>query len=423
MRGKRFSVGLKATLAVFTVTLFVTGIAASQEKVLHSFNKTDGANPYASLISDHAGNLYGTTYAGGAYGYGTAFELRPKSGGGWTEKVLHSFNNNGTDGYNPYASLIFDASGNLYATTYYGGSGSCINGTVVVGCGTVFELTPQAGGSWKETVLHNFDDNGTDGFYPYAGLTFDSAGGLYGTTEWGGTGVYGTVFELTPAAGGSWTESVLHNFSDNGTDGYFPEAGLIFDAVGNLYGTTEWGGTGVYGTVFELMPTAGGTWTETVLHNFSVNGTDGDLPLGGLIFDAAGNLYGTTYEGGVYDSDGTVFELTFTASGSWTETVLHNFDDNDVDGYLPEGGLILDASGNLYGTTVAGGNLLKGTVFELTPTAGGSWTEKVLHNFSDNGKDGENPYAGLISDAAGNLYGTTYEGGAYGYGTVFEIKH
>ena len=419
MRGKRLSIGWMATLAIFAATLFVVNIQAAaqiQEKVLHSFNPggTDGVDPEVVLIFDAVGNLYSTTYYGGTYGYGTVFELTPAAGGTWTEKVLHNFNDDGTDGYQPVASLIFDAAGNLYGTTEAGGTYSA---------GTVFELTPAAGGTWTEKVLHNFNSDGTDGFFPSAGLVLDAAGNLYGTTLGGGTSNRGTVFELTPAAGGGWTEQVLHNFNLDGTDGYYPLAGLIFDAAGDLYGTTSSGGAYGYGTVFELTPAAGGTWTEKVLHSFNNEGTDGVNPQAGLILDAAGSLYGTTVQGGTGSSCpngcGTIFELTPAAGGTWTEKVLHNFD--GTDGYQPYADLIFDAAGNLYGTTEAGGTYSAGTVFELTPAAGGTWTEQVLHNFKDDGTDGIEPHAGLIFDASGNLYGTTFGGGAYGQGTVFEI--
>src|ERR1019366_2789841 len=326
-------------------------------------NGTDGNYPYAGLIFDAAGNLYGTTVQGGTYNYGTVFELTPAAGGGWTEKVLHNFNYNGTDGAYPYAGLIFDAVGNLYGTTDGGGTYSY---------GTGFEVTPEAGGVWTEKVLHNFNYNGTDGANPYAGLIFDVVGNLYGTTQGGGTYSYGTVFELTPAAGGVWTEKVLHNFNNNGTDGAYPYAGLIFDAARNLYGTTEVGGTHNDGTVFELTPAGGGSWTEKVLHNFNNNGTDGADPRAGLIFDAAGNLYGTTYVGDTYNY-GAVFELTPAGGGSWTEKVLHNFNNNGTDGAWPYAGLIFDAAGNLYGTTAGGGTYGGGGGFGVTPPAGGGW--------------------------------------------------
>src|ERR1019366_2578878 len=275
----------------------------------------------------------------------------------------------------------------------------------------------------EEKVLHNFNNDGTDGYYPEVGLIVDAAGNLYGTTTAGGAYNSGTGFELTPAAGGGWTETVLHNFG-NGTDGATPYAGLIFDAAGNLYGTTQYGGTYGVGTVFELTPAGGGSWTEKVLYSFNHNGADGGVPAAGLIFDAAGNLYGTTVNGGTGSNCvlgcGTVFELTPAAGGGWTEQVLHSFNNNGADGSTPFAGLIFDAAGNLYGTTFAGGTYGYGTVFELTPAAGGGWTETVLHNFG-NGTDGTAPYAGLIFDAAGNLYGTTFVGGTYGYGTVFEV--
>ncbi len=416
MRGKRFLIGLRAALAIFAVTLLVTSTWASTnwyEKVLHSFgNGTDGYMPSTSLIFDAAGNLYGTTqYGGGANAYGTVFELTPAGGGNWTETVLYSFRS-GTDGAVPGAGLIFDAAGSLYGTTTAGGPNN----------GTVFELTPTAGEGWTEQVLYRFcsQANCADGQYPYGGLIFDAAGNLYGTTEFGGTNGYGTVFKLTPTAGGGWTETVLHSFG-SGTDGASPFVGLIFDAAGNLYGTTTYGGTYGVGTVFELTPTAGGDWLETVLYSFGINGlSDGGYPWAGLIFDAAGNLYGTTFYGGTYNR-GTVFELTPMSGGGWTETVLHSFNPNNgTDGFNPYAGLIFDAAGNLYGTAYYGGSYGGGTVFELTPAAGGGWTETVLRSFG-NGTDGFWPYAGLIFDHAGNLYGTTEYGGTHNYGTVFEL--
>ncbi|MGB8886031.1 MAG: choice-of-anchor tandem repeat GloVer-containing protein [Candidatus Korobacteraceae bacterium] len=415
MQGKRFSIRLRTALTVFTVTILVTSIwAVSHESVLHSFdnNGTDGVNPYAGLIIDATGNLYGTTAGGGIHSLGMVFKLSPREGGGWTETVLHSFGH-GTDGAGPYANLVMDAAGNLYGTTQLGG----IHGT-----GTVFELSPEQGGGWTELVLHSFNDNGSDGSYPLAGLIMDAAGNLYGMTQQGGIHSCGgkncgTVFELSPRQGGGWTETVLHSFNNNGSDGANPQAGLTMDAAGNLYGTTYRGGIHSSGAVFELSPREGGGWTETVLHSFG-NGTDGATPDSGLIVDAAGNLYGTTYFGGIH-SDGTVFELSPREGGGWTETVLHSFG-NGTDGMNPYAGLTIDATGNLYGTTVAGGLHSYGTAFELSPRQGGGWTETVLHSFG-NGTDGINPYASLLLDANGNLYGTTIVGGIHTYGTAFEI--
>ena len=415
MRGKKFSIGLGTALTIFTVTLLVTSTwAATHESVLHSFNNngTDGANPYATLAVDGAGNFYGTTVEGGIHNLGTVFELSPREGGGWTERVLHSFGH-GTDGTGPYANLVIDVVGNLYGTTQLGG---------IHNSGTVFELSPEEGGGWTEKVLHSFNDNGVDGSYPLAGLTFDAAGNLYGMTQQGGINSCdgkncGTVFELSPRQDGGWTETVLHDFNNNGRDGVNPQAGLIIDDSGNLYGTTYRGGIHNSGTAFELSPQQGGSWTETVLHSFG-HDSDGITPDANLTIDAAGNLYGTTYNGGIHGR-GIAFELTPREGGGWTETVLHSFG-NGSDGANPYAGLIIDANGNLYGTTLAGGIHTAGTAFELSPRQGGGWTETILHSFG-NGTDGNSPYAGLIFDAAGNLYGTTLEGGIHSYGVVFEI--
>ncbi|MGA9966582.1 MAG: choice-of-anchor tandem repeat GloVer-containing protein [Terriglobales bacterium] len=423
----RLSIGLRATAAIFVVALLATGAwATATEELLYSFGDkaTDGSTPYGALIFDPSGNLYGITFAGGVYNLGTVFELTPKAGGGWTEKVLHNFN--GKDGSGPYSRLIFDASGNLYGTTFYGGSSAVCN----AGCGTVFELSPEAGGGWKEKVLHNFT-NGTDGSGSYASLILDASGNLYGTTFYGGNstacnGGCGTVFELIPKAGGHWKEKILHNFGKSSMDGQSPVAGLIFDALGNLYGTTRDGG-GVHswgysqGTVFELTPLSGGGWREKILHRFRPDVTDGNDPGSMLIFDASGNLYGTTFFGGKY-SFGTAFKLTPQSGGGWAEKIVHAFGANNMES--APSSLIFDAAGNLYGTTQqdnnGGGG---GTVFELSPKAAGGWTENVLHEFPFNPTqtDGFSPYDGVIFDPAGNLYGTTQGGGTFGVGTVFEV--
>jgi uncharacterized repeat protein (TIGR03803 family) len=380
------------------------------ETVLHSFGGgTDGYLVFAGLIFDGAGNLYGTTFFGGIHGWGTVFELSPRHGG-WTETVLHSFDDNGTEGIEPVASLILDSAGNLYGTTQQGG---------IHGDGTVVELSPRQGGGWTETVLHSFG-RGTDGISPNAGLIFDAAGNLYGTTQQGGIHGWGTAFELSPRQGGGWIETVLHSFNLISTDGAELDAGLNFDADGNLYSVTVGGGSGSVGTMFQLSPRHDGGWTETVLYNFHYDGTDGTSPAyGSLISDAARNLYGTTGFGGAYES-GVVFELTRNRGGGWTEKVLYSFG-KDADASNPETGLIMDAAGNLYGTTFQGGIHNYGTVFKLSP-AGGGWTEKILHNFNFNGTDGAWLYSGLVFDRLGNLYGTTLEGGIHGYGTVFELS-
>jgi uncharacterized repeat protein (TIGR03803 family) len=419
-------VGLKAALAILTVIVFVVGANAATETVLYNFRLgTGGSYPSASLVFDAAGNLYGTTGEGGVYGFGVVFELAPKSGGGWTKRVVHNFNLHAKDGGLPYAGLIIDRAGDLYGTTAGGGDLACSEGDGY-GCGVVFELTPKGNGDWTETVLYRF--NGLNGFQPIGSVAFDGAGNLYGTTAGGGAHALGTVFELMPKAGGGWTEEVLHSFNRNGNDGVGPYAGVILDQAGNLYGTTVGGGTDAIGTVFELTPKAGGGWKEKILHSFKNNGNDGSNPQASLVFDALGNLYGTTRIGGSArgcstEGCGTVFELTPEADGGWTEKVVHTFRFNGTDGHFPTASLIFDASDNLYGTTLAGGSHNDGTAFELSPKTG---VEEVLHSFDPRSHlDGAGPTASLIFDASGNLYGTTSEGGTgtckYGCGTVFEI--
>jgi len=276
------------------------------------------------------------------------------------------------------------------------------------GDGIVFELSPNPDGSWSEKVLHEF--HWTDGAHPQASLIFDGSGNLYGTTVYGGTNGRGTVFELSPIAGG-WTERVLYNV------GGHPSGPLIFDSSGNLYGTTL--GLPGFGAVFELSPEADGTWSETILCNFAEGLGDkenGWNPYSGLVFDAAGNLYGTTSSGGGH-GDGSVFELTPSPDGTWTETLLVHA--SFIHGGGPYDGLILDAAGNLYGTNSYGGAHNAGTVFRLSPVEGGGWTPETLFDFS--GANGQDPHASLIIGPGGHFYGTTEEGGANDTGTVFEL--
>src|SRR5216684_956967 len=365
------------------------------EQVLYSFcsqsNCADGANPFAygGLIMDTSGNLYGTTSVGGnATGGGTVFQLTP-SDTGWSETVLYSFcsQTNCADGASPLAGLIMDGAGNLYGTTRQGDNnpGTC---ALAGSCGVVFELTPDPTGTvWTETVLYRFCSQlrCADGVYPYGGLIMDASGNLYGTTNGGGANDGsqvgpGVVFELTPdATGTAWTETVLHSFfCSNCADGANPAPGLIMDGAGNLYGTTTTGGATGGGTVFQLTPSDTG-WSETVLYSFcsQTRCADGLYPYGDLIMDEAGNLYGKTWRGGSGTQliSGVAFELTPDSTGTaWTETVLYNFcsQSNCADGGGPFAGLLMDASGNLYGTTNVGGNFNNkcavqgcGTVFAL----------------------------------------------------------
>jgi len=311
--------------------------------------------------------------------------------------VLYSFANS-PDGANPrYVTPVLDAKGNIYGTTNYGGT---------YGFGTVFKVTH----SGTETVLHSFNVDGTDGIYPWAGLVLGKNGILYGTTAEGGTNnIYGTVFKLTHTKKG-WRETILHSFGASG-DGSQPYDVLALDQKGDLYGTTNVGGSYSYGTVFKLTPSG----KETILHSFDLNGADGANPVAGVTLGFDGTLYGTTEYGGAYNQ-GTVFELTPTG----TETILWNFGGGG-DGANPLAGVVLDKSGNLYGTTVNGGAYGDGTVFELTS----SGTEMILHSFANNDIDGFNPYASLAMDKAGTLYGTTVNGGGTGSvaGIVFEMAH
>jgi uncharacterized repeat protein (TIGR03803 family) len=426
MRSKKPSIGMSLIVAIFAASLFVgsTRAIAQEEKLLHSFNINgkDGVNPISGVIFDKAGNLYGTTLQGGTHDEGMVFELSPLAGGSWKEQVLYNFN--GKDGASPYGGLILDAAGNLYGTTAYGGSGHS---------GTVFELSPVAGGGWQHQILYSFQGQKDgavpyaglvfDAAGNLYGTTRDGGGGE--CTDGGFEVGCGTVFELTPAGGVAWTEKILHEFHEDGTDGYVPSSNLIFDAAGNLYGTTSHGSApDGPGTVFELSPAVDGSWTEKLLYTFG-NSPDGNTPSSGVIFDALGNLYGMTIAGGSAGGGGTVYELMPAAGGVWTESILQSFSDGaGQGGFFPQGGVIFDDAGNLYGSTTDGGVYSFGTAFKLTPLGNGSWTKTILHNFNYNpsGGDAGDP-SGLVFDGSGNLYGTGFLGGAYRGGAVFEIKH
>jgi len=397
----------RATSVLFALLLLASGVSAAPKyKVLHAFGLgNDGGGLWGSLVLDTRGNVYGSTSGGGVYDYGTVFELTPGLGGEWTESILHSYEFGDPDGDEPNSDLILDAEGNLYGTAGFGGTHNR---------GTVFEL---AHGTWAETVLYNFcsKPDCRDGGSPKAGLVRDDEGNFYGTAFY--------PFELSPKADG-WKETVLHRYNCRNHGPCDLLAGLILDAAGNLYGITGSGGAHDYGTVFELTYTPADGWKQTILHSFGTFHTDGRRPYGGaLTLDSAGNLYGTTGGGGKHVdtcSCGTVFKLTPGANGKWKETILHSFTLGSG-GLGPGAGVVMDKTGNLYGTASAGGNkdCSCGVVFELAPSPDGKWKYTVLHSFV--GSDGAGPGANLILDGGGNLYGTTTTGGEYNGGVAFEV--
>jgi uncharacterized repeat protein (TIGR03803 family) len=403
MRGKKLSIGLRVALVIFTVNLLMADAWPATTKILHVFGSSEGQGAYNGVI-DSAGNLFGVTISDGGPGAcGIVYELTPTTSGPWVASTLYTFD--GSEGCYP-DELILDSAGNLYGTTQLGPGYSA---------GGVYELAPTASGTWQLTELYSLSTD--QGLFPEAGLTPDAAGNVY-TTAWGG-GVQGdgTIFELTPAADGGWAETTL--FSFDGTDGDQIDSTMIIDASGNLYGTAEYGGDHGAGTVWELSPQIGGGWKFKVLYNFSGGKDGGNIFThpGALVMDAAGNLYGSAASGG-QSGDGVVFELSPTAGGPWMEKVLYSFGGRD--GSQPDAGVIFDTFGNLYGETSNGGKDNDGVVFELSPTASGPWKETLLLSFDGSG-DGMEPAGGLISDSAGNIYGTTWYGGAQGNGTVFEI--
>ncbi|HEY2444645.1 MAG TPA: choice-of-anchor tandem repeat GloVer-containing protein [Rhizomicrobium sp.] len=375
--------------------------------MLYTFtNGSDGGLPCcSSLVLDGKGDLYGTTVSlSNCCNSGAVFELAP----GGNESVLYSFPN-GSGGSEPTA-LVMDKAGNLWGTTIAGG----ISG------GVIFKILTSKD---KEKLIHTFEGSPDDGCAPEGAMVVDNSGDFFGTTFGCGKHGFGTVFELMP----NGTESPLYSFR-GGRDGLYPVAGLIIDSQGNLYGTTQYGGVigpcsdgfGGCGTIFRLAPDG----TKTELYKFKGPPGDGYRPAGNVIMDASGNLYGTTSWGGragcfADEGCGLVFEL----SSNRTETVLHFFNGEKRDGSNPSAGLIADSAGNLYGTTEFGGSSNNcngangcGTVFEMAPDG----TETILHKFKE-ATDGANPMGGLVADSSGNLYGTATYGGAFGYGTVFEI--
>jgi uncharacterized repeat protein (TIGR03803 family) len=398
--------GMAALAIVFALAAVLTPSACSQTfQVLHTFSGGDGQLPYAGLTMDAAGRLYGNTCGNYTSTHGTVFKLTP-SGSSWVLTTLYTFSG-GSDGACPQSRVIFGPEGRLYGTTTAGGDKCQI-------CGTVFSLRPPltvcktALCPWTETILYAF--SGYDGVEPMGDLNFDGAGNLYGTAYEGGMGGRGNVYELTPTGGG-WTENVIFDFPEYGALGN-PSAGVMFDKAGNLYGTAE----SDYGGVFELTPSGGG-WLYSEIYTLH-GGIEGSNPRAGVIFDNAGNIYSATTRYGV-GGGGTIFGLTPSDIG-WVFSGLYSF----VGTSGPLGNLFMDAAGNFYGTTFADGAYGLGSVFKLSPGPSG-WTYTSLHDFTG-GDDGANPVSNVLFDAAGNLYGTASAGGNKGpcfngCGVVWEI--
>ena len=387
------------------------------ETTLYDFKGgSDGAMPVSPLIFDQSGNLYGTTMSGGTDG--TVFKLSPTGSGGWTETILYSFKGGNSDGAQPNGGLIFDPSGNLYGTTLSGGNQGCSDDGYEY-CGAVFELSPNGSGGWTETILYDFSN--ADGGPPPSGLILDASGNLYGTGSQGGGDICfdgegcGVIYELSPNGSGGWTETVLHRFQGGSSDGENPNATLIFDQAGNLYGVTDaGGGTGCSngngcGTVFKLSPNGSGGWTETILYTFQ-GGSDGSYPVAPLVFDPKGNLYSTTEFGGDPtctgngDGCGTVFELSPNGTGGWAESVLYRFQ-GSTDGSNPVSGLVLDESGNLYGNAMYGGTTTCnglpgcGVVFEVSKEPFATLSPTSLNFGSQSVNIASNPQAVTLTNS------------------------
>jgi uncharacterized repeat protein (TIGR03803 family) len=413
------------SLLLLAVVLFSTPPGWSQTfQVIYNFGAGDAgpANPYAGVTLDGQGNLFGTTPEGGPYdffcgwaGCGTVFELSPNGGGGWNEETIAEFDPLG----HPTAPVVFDRLGNLYGFAY------CLVDCVGEAPGEIFELIPSRG-AWTTSFLYadSYDSGCVESTIPLCPVAFNQ-GHLFSSTVNGGTQGSdcrqgcGTVFTFGQQSALQPPYYLLAYAFKDGTDGRFPEGLLAFDGEGNVYGTTSAGGLANHGTVYMLTPnhsTEG--WSETVLYSFQGGTADGAKPIAGVVLDAEGNVYGTTSQGGTANL-GTVFKLTPQSNGTWSETVLYSFQGGN-DAAAPNSTLAFDAAGNLYGTA-GGGSDGQGTLFKLMPSSGGQWTESVLHTFTG-GPDGGMPFGGVTIDSSGNMYGTASTGGlSVTGGTAFEI--
>ena len=418
--------------AALAVAALASAAHASQYQVLytfHGFPAGDGANPHAAPIMSSNGNLYGTTEAGGSSGCGVVYQLHKSRNGTWKETILYIFTC-GDDGAYADGGVIMDKAGNLYGGTSLGGTGACYLFGTRIGCGAVYKLSPDKQGTWVETTLYSWPAPSIDYDGPLASLTLDASGTLYGTTSSDNpcTTNWGSVFQIQPADG-NWKERDIHRFCGQGYGGRRPGYGaLVFDPAGNLYGTASEGGRGTdQGVVFKLSPSGAGKWTFTKIHQFT-QGEGGTLE-GGLTLDAAGNLYGAELYGGL-SNFGAIFELSPRASGKWHESVLYTFIGGGADGQNPWQNPVFDSGGNLFGTTQQGGEAQYcvncGVIYELVPQGGGQWSESVVYSFGSqpNIADGSDPIGGLTRGDDGSFYGTTYQSGdpsCGGCGVVYQF--
>jgi len=390
---------------LFVIALSLVTATATTTDIIFSFEGGNGEYADTDLEVDSAGNIYGTTVLGGDHGGGTVFQLT-STPNGWVQNVLYSFTG-GADGGEPYKGVSIDREGNLYGTAVTGGSGSCEGG-----CGVVYKLT-NSGGTWTQTVIHAFT-GGDDGSGPGARVTVDPRGNVYGMTPTGGAYGLGTIYKIHPN-GSSWDFKVIHTFT-GGADGSSGSAGRMLLSQRRLYGAATTGGNYGGGVVFELTPTTVGEWDFKTLYSFHGE-PDGSFPYGALLRTASGKFYGTTYYGGE-NGIGTVYELSPRQTGEWNERILYSFQ-NGSDGNSPISNLVRDAAGNLYGTTSEGG-LGSGTIFKLSPSGGGQWTESVVHAFAGS-PDGSSSYNGMVVDPFGNFYGATVHGGTSDDGSVYQF--
>ena len=393
-----------AAAAVFALSLAT--VTAATTDVIYSFEEDEGEYADTDLETDSAGNIYGTTVLGGDFGSGTVFQLS-HTGNSWVHTVLHSFTG-GADGGEPYKGVTLDGEGNLYGTAVTGGSGICEGG-----CGVAYKLT-NSGGTWTQTVIHAFTGE-DDGSGPGARVTVDGAGNVYGMAPTGGAYGLGTIYKIRQGQNGAWVLKVIHAFT-GGADGATGSAGRMILRHGDLYGAATTGGTYGSGVVFELTPTQVGEWDFRTIYSFRGQ-PDGSFPYGALLFDASGNIYGTTYYGGA-NNIGAVYQLTPRTNGEWREKVLYSFQ-GGTDGNSPISNLVFDTARNLYGTTSEGG-LGTGTIFKLSPVGGGHWMETVVHMFQGP-PDGAFSYNGMVVDPFGNFYGATVHGGDDDDGSIYKF--